>query len=486
MTYKNRIKEFLFVNTSNKQTFAKNTFWLGLGEVSGRLFKMALIIYTARVLGADGWGTFSYALSTASLIMIFSDIGLGGLITREIIQKKEDYARFIGTAIFLKNVILVVSILCVILFSPAISNIPEAKILFPIVAVIFFFDTLRELGFSISRALEKMESEMFSKTVMSIVILVLGMILMKMHPEPKSLAIAFAVGSAIGFFIILFMIRKALREFLFNVDRKLIKLILKTTWPFAVIMLIGSIMGNTDIFMLGIWRDANEIGLYSSVQRIQQFILIIPSMIAAASFPLMSRLAREGQDQFGAILEKTMVFVFIVGIPIVCGGILLSDKIIPFIFGPQYMGAVPMFQILMITLLTSFPLALLSNAIFSFNKQRELVTAYTLGIIANIAINMALIPAFGAIGSAIATCISTTVVTIYIWKKMKTINQFEVLSKLKKGMAATAVMALFILMLRYVGSNTIVIILISSGVYFCTLWAAKESIFSEALKIIKK
>jgi O-antigen/teichoic acid export membrane protein len=481
-----KLKQFLFVNTTNKQTFVKNTFWLGLSEVSGRLLKMLLIIYAARKLGADGWGTFSYALSVASLLMIFSDIGLGGLITREIIQRKEGYTQFISTAVFLKNIILVISVFLVILISPSISNIVGANILFPFIAIIFFFDALRELGFSINRASEKMEREMIVKTVMGIVILVTGIILLQTYTQPKSIAIAYAIGSAIGFFSIFAMIRKDIKKIIFNVDKKLFKLILQTTWPFAIITLIGSIMGNTDIFMLGIWRDAKEIGLYSSVQRIQQFIIIIPSMIATASFPIMSRLAHESREQFGIILEKTMTFILIIGIPITAGGVLLANKIVPFIFGVEYIGAVPIFQVLMIMLLASFPLVLLSNAIFSFNKQRELVVAYTLGIVANILINLALIPSFGATGSAIATCISTTIVTIYIWKKMKIISQFDVLSKLGKGIVATLIMTISILLLLYIGTNTFVVMAIASIVYFLVLWILRESIFSEALKIIKK
>ena len=140
MPSKNSIKEFLFKNTTNKQTFAKNTFWLGASEVSGRLLKMGLIIYAARVLGADGWGTFSYALSVASLLMIFSDIGLGGLITREIVQEKDGHVNFISTAIFLKNIVLVASLVLVIVICPIISNIPSANTLFPLVAVIFLFE----------------------------------------------------------------------------------------------------------------------------------------------------------------------------------------------------------------------------------------------------------------------------------------------------------------------------------------------------------
>ena len=224
MPSKNSIKEFLFKNTTNKQTFAKNTFWLGASEVSGRLLKMGLIIYAARVLGADGWGTFSYALSVASLLMIFSDIGLGGLITREIVQEKDGHVNFISTAIFLKNIVLVASLVLVIVICPIISNIPSANTLFPLVAVIFLFDALRELGFSINRAREKMEREMSVKTIMSIVILVLGILLLQINAEPRSIAIAYAVGSAVGFIIILSMMLLALIRTPIIIKKKIIML----------------------------------------------------------------------------------------------------------------------------------------------------------------------------------------------------------------------------------------------------------------------
>ncbi len=125
-----RIKKFLFHNTGIKQTVAKNTFWLFLSEVSGRLFRMVLIIYAARVLGASGWGSFSYGLSVASLLMIFSDIGISGLITRELAQKKEEYRTFISTALAIKIILVALSTLLVVVLSPFISNIPQAGTLF--------------------------------------------------------------------------------------------------------------------------------------------------------------------------------------------------------------------------------------------------------------------------------------------------------------------------------------------------------------------
>ena len=83
-----KLKTFFLRNTNTGQTIIKNTFWLFSSEISGRLLKMGLIIYAARVLGSSGWGVFSYAISVASLLTMFADIGISDLIIREITQKK--------------------------------------------------------------------------------------------------------------------------------------------------------------------------------------------------------------------------------------------------------------------------------------------------------------------------------------------------------------------------------------------------------------
>src|SRR3989344_7312623 len=165
-----KIKKFFLKNSNTKQTIIKNTFWLFTGEALGRLIKLGLIVYAARELGSGGWGIFAYALSVASLLMIFSDIGIENLVAREISQKKENHKMFISAAFLLKSIVLTISIALVIFVSPYISNVTEARGLFFIIAVIFFFDVIRNMGFAINRVMEKMEREMIIKVVMNLVI----------------------------------------------------------------------------------------------------------------------------------------------------------------------------------------------------------------------------------------------------------------------------------------------------------------------------
>ena len=150
------ILDWLFKNQSSGQTIAKNAVWLFSGQMIGRLLRAVVVIYAARVLGAASWGAFSYALGIAAFLTIFSDIGINALITKEASRNPELKDRYLSTALFTKLGLLVFFIAGVIIFFPYLTKIEEASAIMPILIFVFAFDTLRDLGSAVSRALEKM------------------------------------------------------------------------------------------------------------------------------------------------------------------------------------------------------------------------------------------------------------------------------------------------------------------------------------------
>ncbi len=70
------LENLLFTNTSPKQTFIKNSFWLLLSQAFSRFFKLILVLVSARVLGPNGFGTFNYLLSIGTLFFLFADWGI--------------------------------------------------------------------------------------------------------------------------------------------------------------------------------------------------------------------------------------------------------------------------------------------------------------------------------------------------------------------------------------------------------------------------
>ncbi|MBI2024707.1 MAG: flippase [Candidatus Harrisonbacteria bacterium] len=414
--------DWLFKNQTISQTIAKNTFWLFSGQIVGRLLRAAIVIYAARALGAAGWGAFSYALGIAAFLTIFSDIGINALITKEASRNPELKDRYLSTAFFTKLGLLLILVLGVIAFFPYLTNIEEAAMIMPILIFVFAFDTLRDLGSAVSRALEKMEIEAGIHVLTNFAIVILGFIFLTLNPSSYSLAFAYAAGSGIGLLAILFVLRSHFRNLIGNFRKELIKPIISTAWPFGLMGLMGAIMLNTDIIMLGWLRTAEEVGFYSAAQKPIQLLYILPSLLASSIFPILTRLVKQNIAEANIILKKYVKRVVIFSIPIVIAGVALATPIINLLFGAEYLPAVVTFQLLILTVAVVYPSTLLGNAIFAYDHQKSFVTFVGAAAFGNVAFNLLLIPPFGIEGAAVSTIITQLLTNALIWRKARQIK----------------------------------------------------------------
>lgn len=422
---------FLFKNTSVGQTIAKNTFWLFFGQMTGRLFRAAIVIYAARILGAASWGAFSYALGVAAFLTIFSDIGINALITKEASRNPDLKNKYIATAFWTKLTLLIILIAGVAIAFPYLTNIPEAAAIMPILIFVFAFDTLRDLGSAISRSMEKMEIESLIGVFTNLAIVVLGILFLIFEPTSKSLSYAYAIGSGTGLLAIWFVLRHQIGNFFSNFDRRLVKNILATAWPFGLMGLMGAINLNTDIIMIGWLRSAVEVGYYSAAQKPILLLYVIPTLLASSIFPVMARMAKIAPAIVVGLLEKAIAGMILCAVPITALGLLLAQPIINILFGAEYLPAVDTFRILIFTVLIVYPSALIGNAIFAFDAQKSFVWFVIASAVGNVALNFLLIPVWGIAGAAISTLLTQLITNFLIWRKMNSIHQLHVWPQFK-------------------------------------------------------
>src|SRR3989338_11289201 len=123
------LKAFLLTNQGVKQTVTKNTFWLSFGEIAGRVLRLFIVVYAARVLGAAGWGAFSYLTSLAAILTVFSDVGLSSVVIREGTKRPDLKEKYFSTAFLFKFILTVLSFLVIVFLAPHIPNIQVSRAL---------------------------------------------------------------------------------------------------------------------------------------------------------------------------------------------------------------------------------------------------------------------------------------------------------------------------------------------------------------------
>jgi len=481
-----KLKSFLFQNRSTNQIIAKNTLWLSLSQVFRKIIKFALIIYAARVLGVNGYGVFSYAIGLAGFFTIFSDIGISGLLIRDFSAEGKISPEKLSTFLYIKFVLISASILLVLFVAPLFSNIPEAIPLISIIAMLIAFDGFKDFTIAIMRSIERMELEASVDILTNLATLIFGLIALFTYKTSLSLAIAYAMGSGLGLLFSLFLLRRYFKQVWKYFNKHLAKKILVDAWPFALIGIFGTIMVSTDIVILGWLGDAESVGLYSAAIKPVQSMYVISSILSISTFPRISKFARNNIKEIRELLEKSISLLFLAGLPIVIGGIILSKEIIETIYGSGYLSSTLTFQILLITIFAVFPMAMLFNVIIANNEQRRFINPLALAAIGNIILNIALIPLYGIVGAAIATVVTQFFAVAMIWIKIKKIIFFTVLPHVNKIFLSTMVMIILTIIMKTLSINFIMNIGLSALAYFVLLSTLKEPLLKEVKQITNR
>jgi len=480
-----KLKHFLLENQTARQTVMKNTFWLSVSQFFGRLLRSVIVIYAARVLGATSWGAFSYALGLAAFLTIFSDIGITGLITRESSREPELRYKLIATGIAIKLSLMGAAIIIFFVGAPLLTNSQEVLVLLPLVILLTAFDSLRDFTTSITRSTERLETEAKNNIVTNILIAGLGVAFLIVSPTSMALALAYVTGSFLGTVWAIYIFRNYFLNAYRYFSKQLIKPILVSAWPFGLMGLMGSIMINTDLIMIGVFRGLTEVGYYSAAQRPIQLLYILPGLLAVPLFPLMSRSAYD-REKFMAVLERGLSYVFIIALPLTAIGITLGKELMLFFFGPEYAPATAAFQILTITILTTFPGMILGNAIFASKRERKIITYTLLGVIGNFGFNLAFIPAYGMTGAAWSTVVTQFVSNAYLWWKVSGFLRISLLGRLVRPIIATLLVIILGAVGIALGIHITVLLSVLSLIYVGLLLALKEPAIEEIASIIRQ
>ncbi|MDP3052535.1 MAG: flippase [bacterium] len=482
-----KLKTFLFKNISPRQTITKNIFWLSASQIGTRIFRVIIIIYAARILGAAEYGVFSYVLGFAGFFAAFADIGINSLLTRDIAGHPEQRNSYFSTSFWIKMVLLFFTALLIALVAPHFSNIKEASFLIPFVALMVIFDGIGEFAIAFLRGMEKMQWEALILSVENIALMVIGFIFLVISPTSKSLTFSYIASSGLATLLAIFILRNQFSKIFRYFDKKLAYRTIKAALPIAFSTAMGVFMINNDMVMLGWWRTATEIGYYSVGQRIVPFLYILSSLFAGAIFPVLSRFAQQNEKEKEKNLnEKSMASLFLVAIPLVVGGIILAEPIIGLTFGQVYLPGVPAFRVLLATLLWIYPITFLSYLVLAHNQQKKIVKYAIICSLANVLFNVLLIPVWGIIGAAIATFVSQIFYVFPTWKYMKKFSDFKTLRHLKKIIVGAIIMGVVSFILNYFNVNVILNIIVSAGVYFGALYLFKEKVLGEVLILFKK
>ena len=102
-----------------------NAIWMIGGQVVKTIISLVVSVLTARYLGPSNYGIIGYVSTFIIVLTAFSNLGLGSILIKEFVHKKENSENVIKTCIVLQlissSISYIVAILLIFLFN--INNV---------------------------------------------------------------------------------------------------------------------------------------------------------------------------------------------------------------------------------------------------------------------------------------------------------------------------------------------------------------------------
>ncbi len=168
-----------------------------------------------------------------------------------------------------------------------------------------------------------------------------------------------------------------------------------------------------DTFLVGIFLTNAAVGFYTLAKQIAEFVVTPVSALGFTVSPAYGdQKAKDQLSQAARLYEESMRHVLLLYIPGAAGLALVADPLIRHIIGPDYLGTVPVLQILSAFVVFKAVNKITSNGLDYLGRARERAIAKGVTSIANFLLNILLIPTVGVVGAAIATVITYSIYTL--------------------------------------------------------------------------
>lgn len=387
---------------------ATNTGWL-VGE---RITQMALglfvSVWMARYLGPAQFGMLSYAISLVGLFGFMSYLGLTGIVTRDLVLRPQDRAELLGTTLALRVCGGAAGAAAIIAFSLLRPGGDESRWLLLVLGAGMVLDGFEvvDLWFQ-SRVRSKVSSIVRTASLAAGAAAKIALILAGAPLVAFAVAIAGQQALKAALFLTAYA-RDAEHPAHWRFSGATARRLLRQSWP-LILSSVGSLIYlKIDQVMLGEMVGAAEVGVYAVAARVSEVWYFIPVTVATSIFPSMIQARETDAAAYGRRLQHAFNLVAWMGLGIAVLVTLLAGPVVKLLFGPEYHASAAILALHVWTCPAVFLGAILSRWLVAEGLMMFSLTRHGLGAVANVVLNLLLIPRMGAAGAAIATLVSYT------------------------------------------------------------------------------
>lgn len=415
-----------FGSASFKKYFA-NTSWLLFEKIARLVLNFFVTVAVIRYLEPNEFGIYSYAISFYGLFVAFISLGMESISIRELVKSPDKRDEILGSVFYsqLLGAVLAISLIALTLF---ITNEDvSTSVLILIISASSFFQTFNVIDYYYrSKVNAKYSVYVLSTSVILVALIKFALIFIK--APLLFFLIAYAcefLFNAIGYTIIYHS--QKLKISVWKFDKNLALTLLKDSWPLILSGVVVSIYVKVDQVLIKNMLTSRDVGIYAAAVRLSESWYFIPIAISNALFPAIVTAKSIASELYLSRLQKLYDVLAWIAIGISIPVSFLSGEIIQVLYGSKYSASAPILTIYIWAGVSVFLGVASSQYLVTENFTKISLMRTSLGMIANVILNIIFIPRYGIVGSAYATLLSYTLVILSLGCFKQTRNQLFML-----------------------------------------------------------
>lgn len=433
-----------------KQKAIKGFKWQAVNTITRQALTFLTGIILARLLTPADFGVISIAVVSLTWIGIIGDAGIGAAV----IQKVDLSADDLNTAYWVTGGLGLVSAMCLVLASPLISSFYSNAQLLPILYV--YSSSLILGGLNVVPASLLRRSLDFSRISLveisgTLTSGLTALILASNQIGAISIPVGSAMGLSISLIIYWFM-------GLWHINGPPTRSGLKHLGSFSIFASGARIVELIRLFIdnasVGKFLGATSLGYYAfsyNLIAIPEYRIV--GLVTTIAFPALAALQADIR-RIRYIYLRILRYATIAVLPTLIGLFLVSNNFIPLVYGPKWLPAVPVLQILCfagvgcsLAVITDSPLLALGYAKWLFRLNLVWVGMLCFGLGASFILGYGLSEvAFVVTGSAWAAMVLRNGFTA----RLCGVSAKQIAIAVSPALIGTSVMTLVVLFLQYV------------------------------------
>lgn len=381
-------------------------------KVIARLIALVTVLYMIRRLGPTSYGSFTVLVNLTAIISVVLDLGFNVLFVREGARDHSQIQRYLRNVMSLRLLMAVVSF---VILAAVLAATDLLGLLVPGFAlmVLTSYSTLLRNGLY---AVQQLGFEALAVVLESLLLLALIFIGIRTHQGIAYFVWAYALQygfSCVYFSIVLAAKRVAVIGWAFEAP-------LLRTWfwkglPFALTFVLTILYFRIDQPLIYTIRSHTEAGWYGAAYKPIESLLFVPLTVLSVVFPVLSVYHRDRPAEMLGAVNRFYKALLLMGWPLSVGIFVLARPFTDLLFKPEYANSEYALQILAIALAIAFVNNAFIGALNASDRQASFTWAAGWSLLANLVLNLTLIPIFGYIGASWATVMTELSLGAVAW-----------------------------------------------------------------------